>query len=175
VRLPRQAPSAAVGLLAAFVVTVECIRAVRPALLVDSEPAWAVPRLALGLAVFSAGILAGGIFAAVFFLWSGRPAATRVLPGLPFRPGAVAALFAAAILAAAAFRFCDLDRLPPVLWEDDVSLVAPTLELEGSWRDFADSVRPVMYGVPAPYGSVGVLYLELFRLCLLLWGPRSSA
>jgi hypothetical protein len=170
VRLPRQAPSAAVGLIAAFVVTVECIRAVRPALLVDSEPAWAVPRLALGLAVFSAGILAGGILAAVFFLWSGRPAATRVLPGLPLRPRAVAVLFGAAILAAAALRFFDLDRLPPVLWEDDVSLVAPTLELQGSWRDFADSVRPVMYGVPAPYGSVGVLYLEAFRLCLLLWG-----
>jgi hypothetical protein len=45
-------------------------------------------------------------------------------------------------------------------------LIAPSLELTATPRDFADSVRPVMYGISGPYGSVGVLYMELFRVIL---------
>src|SRR5207244_11023360 len=67
-------------------------------------------------------------------------------------------------------RFVSLERLPPSLWIDDVSLISPALELRGAPSDFTNAIRPAPYGVPKVYGSVGVLYLELYRGALLLFG-----
>jgi hypothetical protein len=41
------------------------------------------------------------------------------------------------------------------------------MALSGTPADFADAIRAAPFGVPKPYGSVGVLYLELYRLSLL--------
>ena len=167
---PGRASSILLGLLAAFVAAVDAVRAIRPDLLLDSDASWALPRLGLWLLVAFISAAAGGIAAALFFGWSRTVAATQPLSPLPFKRSTLAVLFVVAVLAAAIFRFVWLDRLPPALWEDDVSLIAPAIALQGSWRDLADPVRPVMYGAKAPYGSVGVLYLEAFRLVLGVGG-----
>jgi len=165
-----RASSVLIGSLAAFVAAVDLIRAIRPDLLLSAEASWAVPRLALWLLVGSAASGAGVTAASLLFLWSRTRSATQPLEPLPFARSTLAILFAAAVLAAVVFRFAWIDSLPSSLWEDDVSMIAPTVALEGSWRDFADPVRPVMYGAKAPYGSVGVLYLEGFRFVLVFWG-----
>ncbi len=158
------------GCAASFVAAVDLSRAVRPALLLDPETSWAFPRLLLGLAVIAAAAIAGGTSAALLLLWSRRASASAPLPALPFSRDALRLLFAAAVLAGAVFRFVDLARVPAWLWEDDISLVAPSLALRGAPGDFADSVRPVTYGVSSPYGSVGVLYMEIFRVILKICG-----
>jgi len=67
-------------------------------------------------------------------------------------------------------RFAALDRIPWSLWIDDVSLIEPAMSLAKSPADFADSIRVHPFGVPKPFGAVGVLYLELFRLSLDRFG-----
>ena len=158
------------GIAVAFVVAVDVVRWMRPALLIDPDPAWSLPRLLLGLFVIGAAAGAGGL-AAVVFLLLGRRLSGRFSPvPLPLRGGTLVAIAVAAIGLGTLARFVALERLPPSLWIDDISLIAPALELKGVPGDFANSVRPAPYGVAKTYGSVGVLYLELYRGALLLFG-----
>ena len=144
--------------------------AIRPALLFDPDPRWAAARLLLGLGLVAAAGAAGVAAAASVFLWCRTRAAKEPLPSLPLPAGALAALAFAALGLGALARFAALDRLPAPLWVDDLSLVEPALALQGRLSDFADPVRPSPYGVPTPYGTVGVLYLELYRASLLSFG-----
>jgi len=172
-------PRAAVvaGTLPAFVVAVKLIGAVRLDLLLDADLSWALPRLALGLLVVLATAAVGGVCAALFFLWSRSSSAAADLEPLPLSPRAAALLAAVAVAAGALLRLASLDRLPEVLWIDDVSLISPAFALKGGPSDFADAIRPAPYGVPTPFGTVGVLYLAGYRLILELagvsvWGVR---
>ncbi len=170
-RLPAAARTALLlGLLAAFVAGVDAVRWIRPALLTDADPSWAPSRLLLWLLVLVLAALAGGAAAGAFLLWSRIPSASAPLRPLPLSAGALAALTAAAILSGAALRFAALDRVPAVMWIDDVSLIRPALALRGAPSDFVDAVRPAPFGVAHPYGSVGVLYLQGYRAALRLWG-----
>ena len=166
--------SAVFGCAVAFVAALNLVRFLRPALLVDPEPSWAIPRLLLGLAVIVATTTVGGISAAGSFRWSRSSLSQSPLPRLPFSSGALAALAVTAFLLGSAARLVRLDSIPEALWVDDVSEIAPALDLSGRWRDFADSVRPVPFG-ESPAGTVGVLYLEYFRLILLLFGTNTFA
>jgi hypothetical protein len=159
-----------VGLAVAFVVAVDLVRWVRPLVLTDSDPAWLVPRLLLGLFVVAATVCAGGLAGAAFLL-SARSLASRLsLEPLPLSRLTLFGVAAASIVLGTMARFSCLETAPPSLWIDDVSLIAPALELKLAPADFADAIRPAPYGVPKPYGSVGVLYLELYRGALLLFG-----
>ena len=162
--------SAIAGALAAFVAGVDLLRALRPALLVDPEPAWAAPRLLLGLAVAAGAAAAGALAAGAFALWARLPAARAPLRPLALRRGSLVLLAAGAVAAGAALRFAALSRVPEPLWVDDVSLIPAALELRGRPSDFADAIRPAPYGVARPYGSVGVLYLEAYRASLRRFG-----
>jgi len=159
-----------VGALAALVAGVDCVRWIRPALLLDSDASWAPARLVLALFVGAAAALAGGVAAAGFLLWSRIPAAGEPLPPLALSAGTRAAVATAAILAGAALRFAALASVPEPLWVDDVSLIRPTLALRARPADFADTTRDAPYGVAKPFGSVGVLYLQAYRASLRLWG-----
>ncbi|MEO8432907.1 MAG: glycosyltransferase family 39 protein [Acidobacteriota bacterium] len=168
----RPAPAAILlGSLSAFVAAVDLVRLFRPLPLLDPDPSWALPRLVLGLAVAAGTAIAGGAAAGAFHLWASRTrAAAAPTPALGLSGAVLAALAAAALLGGAAVRFAGLSRLPPSLWIDDLSLIAPSLSLAGSPADFANSIRPAPYGVAKPYGSVGVLYLEAFRASLRAFG-----
>lgn len=158
------------GFAASFVVGVDLARWIRPLLIVDAEPAWALPRLFLGLVLIGATACAGGLAAAVLLRLARRfPAALSPAP-LPLRRGGLIAIAAVAIGLGLLARFALLERLPPSLWIDDVSLISPALELRGAPSDFRNAIRPAPYGVSKAYGSVGVLYLELYRGALLFFG-----
>ncbi len=144
--------------------------AIRPRLLFDPDPSWALARLLLSLAVLAAAGGAAVASAAALVLWSRTRAVGQALSGLPLPKGALAVLAFAALGLGALARFAALDRLPAPLWVDDLSLIPAALSLQGSAADFADPVRPSPYGVPAVYGSVPVLYLEAYRAALLLFG-----
>jgi len=154
----------------AFVVGELVADAIRPALLLDPEPAWAFMRLLLWLGLFSATAASGALGAAVFLLWSRNRFSAPDLPPLPLRNATLALVAAGAIVVGAVLRFTELDRIPPSLWIDDVSLIEAALALQGNLSDLADTVRASPYGVPRPYGSVGVFYLELYRLALHTFG-----
>jgi hypothetical protein len=162
--------AALAGCAASFVVAVALTTAIRPALLFDPEPGWAAARFAIGLAVFGASALAGIATGTAVFLWSRTRASVKPLPPLPLPRAGLAVLAAAALLLGTWARFAELSSLPRPLWVDDLSLVGPALALEGRPSDFADPVRPAPFGVPVPYGTVGVLYLELYRLSLRIFG-----
>lgn len=166
----RNVPSAVLGSGVAFVVGERLVEAIRPALLLDPEPGWIVTRFALWMGLFSATSAAGALAAALFFLWSRSRIAPEEPQPLPFRGVTLVSIGLAALAAGALFRFAWLETLPVPLWLDDVSLIEPTLALHGTWRDFSNSIRPSPYGVAKPFGSVGVLYLELYRLCLTAAG-----
>ncbi|MFN2634643.1 MAG: hypothetical protein ABR610_14610 [Thermoanaerobaculia bacterium] len=158
------------GLGGALVAAAAAVRVVRPLLLTDPDPAWALPRLLLTLAAIAAAAAAGGLCAVAFLLWSGSKVARAPLDPLPWRGTALAALAVGAVAAGAALRFTRLSSVPLALWIEDLTLIDPSLALSGSWRDFADAIRPAPFGVARPYGSVGVLYLELFRATLETFG-----
>ena len=158
------------GFLAAGVAAVDLVRWIRPALLLDPDPSWSASRLALSLAVCAGAVLAGGVVAGGFLLWSRIPAAAEPLQPLPLTASTRAALACAAILLGTALRFAALERVPETLWVDDLSLIRPTLALQGSAADFANATRDAPYGSAKPYGSVGVLYLEAYRASLSIWG-----
>ena len=149
---------------------VDLLRALRPALLVDPEPAWAAPRLLLGLAVAACAAAAAVLAAGIFALWARLPASRAPLQPLPLRRRALVLLAAGALCAGAALRFAALSRVPGPLWVDDSSLIPAALGLSGAPSDFADAIRPAPYGVARPYGSVGVLYLEAYRASLRRFG-----
>jgi hypothetical protein len=158
------------GLLAFFVVGVDAVRWIRPAVLTDADPSWALWRLLLWLLVIVLAALAGAAAAAAFLLFRRIPAAGAPLCPLPLPAWTLGALAAAAIVAGAALRFVALDRVPEAMWVDDVSVIRPALALRGAASDFADAIRAAPFGVSRPYGSVGVLYLEGYRAALRLWG-----
>ena len=161
-----------VAAAAAFVAAVNLVRWIRPGVLTDPDPAWSLPRLLLALFVIAGAASAGILFAAAFLLAARRLPARLDPEPIPLRPAALAATAAAAIAFGAIARFASLSTLPASLWIDDVSLIAPALALSGSPRDFANAIRPAPYGVPKTYGSVGVLYLELYRAALLFFGTN---
>lgn len=158
------------GVAAAFLAGVGCVEAIRPGLLLDAEPSWAPYRFGLTLLVAAAAAGAGAAAAALLFLAGRARAFTAPLEAWPLSAGATAALAAAALAVGTVLRFVALNRLPEWLWIDDLSLIQPALALEGRLADFADAVRPVPFGVSKLYGTVGVLYLEGYRLALQLWG-----
>nr|MDQ5871598.1 hypothetical protein [Acidobacteriota bacterium] len=159
-----------VGGAASFAVALRLLEALRPALLLDPDPGWLVPRFLLWVGLLSATAVAGALAASLFFLWSRSRFCPEFPEPLPFSRATLVLLALASLAAGALFRFAWLDTLPIPLWIDDVSMIEPALGLEGRWRDFRDSIRPAPYGVPEPYGTVGVLYLELYRISLALAG-----
>jgi hypothetical protein len=159
-----------IGAAASFWLVVSLARAIRPALFFDPDPAWTIPRLGLGLAaaVLSAGAAA---FAAGLFLvleraglWARRPEPLRLPEAL------LATLAGGALLFGAGLRFACLERLPFPLWHDDLLLVGPSLALSGGPGDFRDAIRPVLDQAGRVVGTVGVLYLEVLRLVLSVFG-----
>jgi len=166
----QRARSAAIGgVLVAFVVAVALARFLRPELLFDPEPSWAIPRLALGLAVLAAATIAGGLTAAALSRWSGARALAGDLPALPLSRLALVPIGGAALAAGALARFLWLDRLPPVLWVDELVPIAPALGLRGAWSDFHDAIRVLAIDRPI-HAMSGVAYLELYRVSLKVFG-----
>ena len=168
----RGSPAAAraVGNGAAFVAAVEVARRVGPSLFADPEPSWAPARLVLALTL---AVLAGAFGAAaagLFLLWSRTRAAGLDLSPLPLPRSALFVLFAAAVLVGGWLRLAALDDLPYPTWHDDLLLAPKALALEGRPADFRDAIRPVTDGRGDPTGTVGVLYLEAYRLALLACG-----
>jgi hypothetical protein len=103
----------------------------------------------------------------------GRFMSTRLgeapLAPLPFSRTALLAIAAFAVVTGALLRVAWLAD-PPPLFSDEVTLISPTLALEGSLRDFLPPYRGVPYGIEKPWGSVGVVYLEVFRGALRTFG-----
>ena len=158
------------GSIAGSVALADLVRLVRLPLLTDPDPSWAPARLLLGLGVAAAAGPAGVLAAAALGLWARDPRSSRGAEPLPLRPPLLAVLAGGAVLLGCAARLAALDRVPAWLFLDDVSLIDPALALAGSWRDFADAIRPVPFGVPKLFGTVGVAYLEVFRLALEAFG-----
>lgn len=167
---PGTAATLFVGGAVAFVAGVQIVRSIRPALLLDPDPSWAVARFVLWLGVLAGTASAGGLAAGLFFLWLRSRFFPEVLRPLGWRRPTIILLAAAAVLLGVILRFVALERIPPSMWIDDLSLIPAALDLKGTLADFEDSVRPAPYGVLEPYGSVGVLYLELFRGSLRSFG-----
>lgn len=157
------------GGAAAFVVAEQLVQAIRPALLLDPDPTWTVVRYLLWIFLICATSAAGTLAAALFYLWSRSRLATGLAP-LPLSRRAVIVLCAAALLAGMFLRFVWIDTLPIPFFEDEINLIGPSLGLSGHWRDFANSIRPMPYGVSNPHEMIGVLYLRLFRQSLDLFG-----
>jgi hypothetical protein len=158
------------GLAAGGLAGIEAVRSIGAPLLADPEPSWATARLllALGLAALAAAF--GGVSASLFFLWS-RTGSAALDPGpLALSPAALVSLFALALVAGGLLRFAAIEDLPYPTWHDDLLLAPRALELSGGTSDFRDAVRPVVDGKGLATGSVGVLYLEVYRLALLLCG-----
>jgi hypothetical protein len=167
---PGTAATFFVGGAVAFVVGVQIVRTIRPALLMDPDPSWIAARFLLWLGVLAGTASAGGLAAGLFLLWIRSRFFPEVLRPLPLRRPTIVLLAAAALVLGTFLRFIALERIPPSMWIDDLSLIPAALELKGNLSDFEDSVRPAPYGVLKPYGSVGVLYLELFRGSLRAFG-----
>jgi hypothetical protein len=157
------------GLAAAFVAAVEMIRWVRLDLLLDAEIAWAPMRLLLGLAALAVAGSAG-VLAAAFCWFATSALESRQPVALPFGRSGLIALGAVAILAGAALRIAGLGSIPVPLWIDDLSEIAPALALRGAASDFATWSYPVPYVPGEAGGSVGTIYLELYRASLELFG-----
>jgi hypothetical protein len=150
---------------------VKLVEIIRPALFSDPDPSWAIPRLLLWLGLASAAVCSGGLAAGAFFLWT-RSWLARVAPGpLPLSRSSIAALAAAALTVGLFLRAVWLSKLPFPFMEDEVNLIGPSLALSGTWRDFANSIRAIPFGVPDPHEVIGVLYLRLLRGVLQLFGP----
>ncbi len=160
----------AAGASASFVAAVGLVLSIRPQLLVDPDPAWAPARLLLTLLVVGAAGAAGVLLSVALLLWGRTRAVAERLPALPLSAGALLLVAAGALLLGTAARFAALDRVPAPLWIDDLSLIPPALSLHGTARDLADPFRAVPFGLARPYGSVGVVYLELYRWSLLAFG-----
>lgn len=163
---PAARAALAIGWVAAFLAVVLLIRAVRPALLLDPDPAWAVARLLLGLLVVCGAVLAGGAAAALVFVLGRGPAFSSDLTPLRLPTGVLAAMACLVLVLGAAVRLAALEELPFPLWHDDLLVVRHALSLEGKPGDFRDSVRTITNNWGRPTGTVGVLYLEAFRLVL---------
>ncbi|HEY3171010.1 MAG TPA: hypothetical protein VGK86_00390 [Thermoanaerobaculia bacterium] len=171
---PGKAAALVVGCGVAFVVAVNGVRWIRPALLCDPDPSWTVPRLLLWLGLASATVCSGGLAAAAFVLWC-RPWLVRVAPGpLPLSRSGAVVLATTALAIGLFLRAVWLSKLPFPFMGDEVNLIGPSLALTGTWRDFTNSIRSIPYGVPDPHEVIGVLYLRLFRGVLQLFGTTMT-
>ena len=161
-----------VGAAASLVAAVSLARLVGPALFLDRESSWALPRLllALGLAVLSAA--AGAAAGSLFLAWSRTSSAANDLEPLPLQRATLAALFSAALVLGACVRFAGLEDIPFPTWHDDLLLAPKALALEASARDFRDAIRPMTDGKGKVIGTVGVLYLEASRMALTVCGTN---
>lgn len=157
-----------------FVAQVDWIRALRPGVLLDPDPGWAVPRLVLGLFTIAASVAAGGAAAGAFLLWSRSSNAQGDPAPVPFSRAALVLVAVGAIGAGTVLRFVRLDEIPWPVFIDEASLVTPALQLEGRVCDFRDSIRPAPYRAN-PFTMVGVLFLEGYRLVLAHWGTTVFA
>ena len=72
------------GLAGAFVAAVNLARTIRLGLLFDPDPAWAVPKVFLGLLALAGTAAAGAVFAGAFLLWARTRSAHGELVPLPF-------------------------------------------------------------------------------------------
>jgi len=174
-RLPTGARAAAlVGVLAGFVTLTDLVRLVRWRLLADPDPSWAAARFLLWIAIAvlagTAGAAAGGSFALFARSRAGR---SQPKP-LPLSRAMVVVIAALAVAAGAALRIASVLNVPIPYLEDEVTLVTPSLELSGTWRDFRDPIRPIPYGVPNPHETIGVLYLRLLRWSFELFGTTPA-
>ncbi len=160
-----------VGLASSFVVSVYLVQALRPALLTDADPGWALPRLLLWLFLIVATATAGGAAGALFLLWSRSRLAAPVLRRFPASPRTTTSIAVAALAVGVFLRVAFLGRLPIPFTNDEVNLITPALELTGTLRDFANSIRGIPYGVPDPHEMMGVAYLYLLRASLGVFGP----
>ena len=146
----REVLSAAGGTL----VTVSLVRWIRPALLSDPDPSWAIPRYLLWLLLASAAAFAGGLAAGAFFLWI-RSWLGRVAPGpLPLSRSSIAALAAAALAVGVFLRAVWLSKLPfPFLSTRYASCMArgpSTLSLRSGVRaELPAAVTDLVHHVPA--------------------------
>jgi hypothetical protein len=169
--VPHVQPAAMLfGSIVSLVTAVTLLRVIRADLLLDPDPYWAISRYLLWLFVISITVCSAGLATALFLIGGRRGFFSPGAEPLPFRRATILLLATGAVIVGVVLRFVALERIPPSLWLDDVSLIAPTLALQGGIEDFADPVRPAPYGVSEPYGTVGVLYLEVFRLVLRLFG-----
>ena len=169
--LGRSGPAAAlVGSAAAFVAGVGVAGAIRPALLLDPDPAWAPMRLLLTLAVAGAAASAGAAAAAIVLAAARSDALDRPLAPIDLPRGALAAIAAAALVLGGAIRFAWLEQIPFPLFHDELLMVPDALSLEGTPSDFRDAVRMIRDDAGRPAGTVGVLYLEGFRASLRAFG-----
>ncbi|HEY6929251.1 MAG TPA: hypothetical protein VJA66_06210 [Thermoanaerobaculia bacterium] len=162
--------SVGVGVAGGWVAVVDLARWIRPVLLIDPETSWSVARLALGLFVAAGAAGAAAAAAGLFFLWS-RSLAGRAEPaGLALSGRALVFIAILSIGSGAFFRGAFLARLEIPQLEDEVNLIGPALGLSGTWADFANSIRPIPYGVPNPHEMIGVIYLRALRRSLVAWG-----
>ncbi len=153
-----------------FVILVNAVRTFGPASLFQPELSWLVVWLGMWIATLGAAAAGVAVAYRAFAWFEGTRAGRDTLEPLPFRRGTLVALTFAAVAAGTALRFADLAGRPPSSLLDDLTLIAPTLELDGSFRDFLRPLRAAPYGVGKPFATVGVLYLELSRWSLRLWG-----
>jgi hypothetical protein len=158
------------GGAAAFVVGVQIVRAIRPALLLDPDPRWLVERFVLWILLTSVVAAAGGIAAAAFLWWNRSPVGNAEPGPLPLRRGTIAIVCGAALLAGLLLRLVWIETLPIPFLGDEISLIGPSLALTGQWSDFANSIRPVPYGASDAHEMIGVLYLRMFRESLGFFG-----
>ena len=125
---PGKAAALVVGSGVSFFVTVNLVRWIRPALLSDPDPSWAIPRYLLWLLLASAAAFAGGLAAGAFFLWI-RSWLGGGAPGpLPLSRSSIAALAAAALAVGVFLRAVWLSELPFPFMGDEVNLI---IGLEG--------------------------------------------
>jgi hypothetical protein len=158
------------GITAGGVAALEAVRFIGAPLLADPEPSWVAARLLLALGVAALAAACGGVSASLFLLWS-RTGSAALDPGaLALSPAVLLSLFALALVVGGLLRFAWIEDLPYPTWHDDLLLAPRALELSGGPSDFRDAVRPVVDGKGLATGSVGVLYLEIYRLALRLCG-----
>ena len=171
-RTSRSVSTASVGVGAAtgLVALADLARWVRPTLLIDPDPSWSAARLVLGVIVAGGAVGAAAAAAGLFFLWS-RSLAGRAEPAaLALSRGALVSIAVLSIGLGFFFRGAFLARLDIPQLEDEVNLIGPVLGLSGTWADFANSIRPIPYGVPNPHEMIGVVYLRALRESLRVWG-----
>jgi hypothetical protein len=164
-----------VGFGVFFVAGVDLVRALRPGVLLDPDPSWAVPRLLLGLLVVATSVAAGGAASALFLLWSRSAFGAAEPAALPFQPAILRWAAVGVVLTGAAVRIAFFARLRFSFLIDEVNLISPALALSGTWKDMANSIRPIPYGVTNPHEMIGVVYLEALRGSLSLFGTTATA
>ncbi|MGE5716703.1 MAG: hypothetical protein ACM369_08655 [Acidobacteriota bacterium] len=157
-----------VGLAAAFVVSIDLVRWWRPAVLFEPDRTWWRLWFLIWAGSIAAVAFTGFASARLFRAFSESRLAKAPLQ--PFPLGRSGLLAAAALAAGIALRMASLAD-PPPQFPDEASLIAPALDLKGSIADFRHPLRAAPYGVPKPFGFVGVLYLEAFKWSLSAWGP----